>query len=176
MWSRSFRYLSDEDVESVVAPPLTLPLPPPQARHPLARGRYLAQVADCAGCHTSWHGHTNPALYGGGNEIVRGKTKAFSTNLTRDPSGIPYYDDALFIEVMRTGHVKARELSPLMPWVVYRNLSDDDLRAIFTFLSAGPRSRTTYRRCGPMALVESRGPSIAALRLRTHSRSSLSMS
>jgi nicotinate dehydrogenase subunit B len=100
-------------------------------------------VADCAGCHTSWHGHTNPALYGGGNEIVRGKTKAFSTNLTRDPSGIPYYDDALFIEVMRTGHVKARELSPLMPWVVYRNLSDDDLRAIFTFLSAGPRSRTT---------------------------------
>lgn len=168
MWSYAFRYLSDEDVESVVAylrtippvrnplprtrrpngrpepkaaPPLTLPVPPPRARHPLERGRYLARVADCAGCHTSWYGPTNPGLYGGGNEIVRGKAKAFSTNLTRHPSGIPYYDEALFIEVMRTGRVKGRELSPIMPWVVYRNVSDVDLAAIFTFLSSRPPVR-----------------------------------
>ena len=165
MWSYAFRYLSDEDVESVVAylrtipavrnplprtrrprgrpepqsaPPLTLPVPKPRAAHPLARGRYLARVADCAGCHTSWYGPTNPGLYGGGNEIGRGKAKAFSTNLTRDPSGIPYYDEALFLEVMRTGKVKGRELSPVMPWAVYRNLSDDDLRALFTFLGSRP--------------------------------------
>jgi mono/diheme cytochrome c family protein len=165
MWSSAFRYLTDEDVESVVAylrtippvhnrlprtrrpperpepraaAPLTAPVVEQRARHPLARGRYLARVADCAGCHTSWYGSTNPGLYGGGNEIAHGNIKAFSTNLTRDPSGISYYDEALFIEVMRTGHVKGRELSPLMPWVVYRNLSDEDLGALFTFLSSRP--------------------------------------
>jgi mono/diheme cytochrome c family protein len=165
MWSYAFRHLTDEDVESVVAhlrtipavrnplprtrrpkgtpdpvaaPPLTLPVLPRRGQHPLARGRYLARVADCGGCHTSWYGGQNPGLYGGGNEIVRGKWKAFSTNLTRDPSGIPYYDEDLFIEVMRTGRVKGRELSPVMPWVVYRNLSDDDLRALFVLLSSRP--------------------------------------
>lgn len=165
MWYYAFRLLPDEDVESVVAylrtipavrnplprtrrprgkpapeaaPPLTAPVAPPRATDPLARGWYLTRLADCGGCHTSWYGHTNPGLFGGGNEITRGRTKVFSTNITRDPSGIPYYDDALFIEVMRTGHVKGRELSPLMPWVVFRSLNDEDLRAIFAFLSGRP--------------------------------------
>jgi mono/diheme cytochrome c family protein len=164
-WSYVYRRLSDEDVESVVAylrtirpvrnslprtrrprgmravmapaPPSVLVSPWP-ATDPLSRGWYLTRMADCAGCHTSWYGNSNPGLFGGGNEIVRGPNKAFSTNLTQDPSGIPYYDEALFIEVMRTGHVKARELSPVMPWVVFRNLSDEDLRAIFAFLSSRP--------------------------------------
>ena len=35
---------------------------------------------------------------------------------------------------MRTGQVGARELSPIMPVMVYKNLTDDDLKAIFAFL------------------------------------------
>ena len=35
---------------------------------------------------------------------------------------------------MRTGHVKARSLSPVMPWWFYRNMTDDDLKAIFAYL------------------------------------------
>jgi hypothetical protein len=40
----------------------------------------------------------------------------------------------LFIEAIRTGKVRARALDPVMPWGVFRNLTDDDLRAIFAFL------------------------------------------
>jgi len=44
------------------------------------------------------------------------------------------YDEALFLEVMHTGSVKARKLSSIMPVMVYRNLTDDDLKAMFAFL------------------------------------------
>ena len=39
-----------------------------------------------------------------------------------------------FLNVMRTGQVRARNLSPIMPVMVYKNLTDDDLKAIFAFL------------------------------------------
>ena len=55
-------------------------------------------------------------------------------NITPDPSGIPYYSEDLFVEAMRTGMVKARPLHPQMPWVLYRNMTNEDLRAIFAFL------------------------------------------
>jgi hypothetical protein len=38
------------------------------------------------------------------------------------------------LNVIRTGQVRARKLSPIMPVMVYKNLTDDDLKAIFTFL------------------------------------------
>jgi hypothetical protein len=57
-----------------------------------------------------------------------------SANITPDPSGIPYYDEALFLNVIRTGQVRARKVSPIMPVMVYKNLTDDDLKAIFAFL------------------------------------------
>jgi hypothetical protein len=53
--------------------------------------------------------------------------------ITRHPSGIAYYDEAQFIRTIRTGHVGARALNRTMPYPVSRNLSDDDLKAIFAF-------------------------------------------
>jgi hypothetical protein len=35
---------------------------------------------------------------------------------------------------MRTGYVKARELNQIMPWWHFRNLTDDDLKAMFAYL------------------------------------------
>ena len=61
-------------------------------------------------------------------------TTVASANITPDPSGISYYDEALFLEVMRTGSVHARKLSDVMPISVYKNLTDDDLKAIFAYL------------------------------------------
>jgi len=59
---------------------------------------------------------------------------AASANLTPDPSGIGYYDEELFLKVLRTGYVGARPLSPVMPYSFYGNMSDDDLKAIFAYL------------------------------------------
>jgi hypothetical protein len=47
--------------------------------------------------------------------------------------GIPYYDVHLFIDTIRTGQVRARLLNQIMPWHLYRNMTDDDLDAIFRF-------------------------------------------
>jgi hypothetical protein len=35
---------------------------------------------------------------------------------------------------MRTGVVRARKLHPQMPFVIYRNMTDDDLRAVFAYV------------------------------------------
>jgi hypothetical protein len=61
-----------------------------------------------------------------------------SANITPDASGIPYYDEALFLKVMRTGHVGARKLNSIMPWGYFRNMTDDDLKAIFAYLRTLP--------------------------------------
>jgi len=167
MWYASFRQLPDEDVEAIVAylrslkpirnplpkttltaeevkglevpEPLTLPVPPRSPAADVERGRRLANLADCSGCHTSWHTPKNPGFYGGGNLIERGNLKTYSANITSDDSGITHYDAAFFREVMRTGKARGRELSPLMPWTVFRNLSDEDLDALFTYLRAIPK-------------------------------------
>ncbi len=156
MWYQSFANLSDEDLASVVVylrsippvrnalpatrlpadelaenaanpKPITAPVagPPPGDR--LARGRYLISLADCEGCHTSWYSSRMPGLLAGGNLITRGARTAFSTNITRHASGTGYPTDT-FVMVMRTG--KGGSLSPIMPWVVFGGLTDDDLAAI----------------------------------------------
>jgi hypothetical protein len=61
-----------------------------------------------------------------------------SANITPSPSGIPYYDEGLFVEVMRTGIVKARELKQIMPWWYYRGMTDEDIKAMFAYLRTVP--------------------------------------
>lgn len=70
--------------------------------------------------------------YAGGGQFEEGL--AISANITPDASGISYYDENLFIKTMRTGHVGARPLKLPMPWWVYRNMTDRDLKALFAYL------------------------------------------
>jgi hypothetical protein len=51
-----------------------------------------------------------------------------------DASGIPYYDQAMFTQVMRTGFVKARKLNQIMPWQTYRGMTDEDISAVFAYI------------------------------------------
>jgi mono/diheme cytochrome c family protein len=164
MYSNAFHFLTDEDLASVIVylrslPPIRRELPatvlpegmaeslrvrvrrlraaPPEkttADSPAARGQYLVRIADCQGCHTAWEAPANPGQFGGGNHVERGGRAAFGANLTPSPSGIPYYTDALFVEAIRTGSVRARALDPIMPWIVFRRMSDADLRDVFAFL------------------------------------------
>ncbi|HEV7220063.1 MAG TPA: c-type cytochrome [Terriglobales bacterium] len=99
-------------------------------------GRYLATMASCADCHTPRHqGRPIPGMeFSGGNFMKGAWGSAATANLTPDPSGISYYDEALFIKAIRTGYVGARPLSPIMPFEFYRGLTDDDLKAIYAYL------------------------------------------
>ena len=61
-----------------------------------------------------------------------------SANITSDPSGIPYYEEKLFLDVMHTGYVKARKLNQILIWWDYRGLTDEDLQAILAYLRTVP--------------------------------------
>lgn len=63
---------------------------------------------------------------------------SFAANLTPDPTGIGFWKEENFIKAIREGKLKgidgSRPLLPPMPWPAYRNLSDEDLKAMFAYL------------------------------------------
>jgi hypothetical protein len=120
-------------------------------------------------------GHTkiNPATYlGGGRDFgpfpdPDSPVHIVSRNLTPDKTGLPL-GGATFSEfrnIMKTGvdpdHLHPRLPSPpplngavlqIMPWPIYRNMTDHDLRAIYEYLSAipciaGPRAGPLHHNC-----------------------------
>lgn len=116
--------------------PMTEAVAAPDPSDRVKYGQYLVTLGSCRDCHTP--ADKGEAISGmelaGGFQLEEGELRAVSANLTPDASGISYYDEALFIQAMRTGYVKARKLSPLMPVDVYHNLTDDDLKAMFAYL------------------------------------------
>jgi mono/diheme cytochrome c family protein len=164
----AYRTLSDEDVASIVAyvrsvAPVRNPLPPTKIDFPVnylirgvpqplthsvsgpssqaspaERGKYLV-IAGC-GCHIAadQKGPIRGLEYGGGEHLEGPWGDVTSANITPDASGISYYDEATFIQAMRTGYVKARKLSSIMPFGEFANLNDDDLKAMFAYLRTVP--------------------------------------
>jgi mono/diheme cytochrome c family protein len=116
--------------------PVIEPVLQPEVSNPVARGKYLVALASCASCHTPVkQGVLNTDLsFAGGMSFKGPWGEVNSANITPDPSGISYYDEALFITTLRTGHVGARKLKPIMPWGYFQNMTDDDLKAIFAYL------------------------------------------
>jgi len=123
---------------NTVPEPLTAEVAEPETSTPVKRGEYLTRAADCTGCHTPRgdKGAPLPGMaYAGGNPFEDGRGGVVTPmNLTPDATGISYYDEALFVRTIRTGHVGARALNPHMPWWVYRNMTDEDLKSIFAYL------------------------------------------
>lgn len=117
--------------------PVTARVIAPDPNDRVQWGKYLVRMANCANCHTARAADGKPVPgmdFAGGTTIaIEGETTA-TANLTPDVSGISYYDEALFIKALRTGFVGARPLSSVMPFVIFRNLSDDDLKAMFAYL------------------------------------------
>jgi len=66
---------------------------------------------------------------------------SFTANLTPDPSGLEVWTEEMFIKAIREGkHMgQSRPILPPMPWPVYRNMSDADLKAIYAYLRTIPK-------------------------------------
>jgi len=111
--------------------PVNRAVPEPDMNDPVKRGEYIAHLS-CVGCHTpNQHGKALPGMeFAGGQRFT---PSLASANITPDPSGITYYDEKLFIDVMRTGKVKVRQLH-VMPWWVFAKMTEDDLMAIYAYL------------------------------------------
>lgn len=65
---------------------------------------------------------------------------SFAANISSDDTGIGTWSEEQFFKAIREGKYKgmdgSRSLLPPMPWFVYKNLTDIDIRAIFTFLKS----------------------------------------
>ncbi len=63
---------------------------------------------------------------------------SYSANLTSDSTGIGNWKEEQFIYALRNGKYKGlsttRALLPPMPWKVFQYMTDDELKAIFTYL------------------------------------------
>jgi mono/diheme cytochrome c family protein len=165
MPSRYFNSLGDDEIHSIVLylrsiPPVRNRLPDMAkyvpGKHPstiamdsirltksstmVTRGAHLIRLAGCETCHTpsNEEGFIQGLEFAGGTVFRHGDQAAASSNLTPDPSGIGYYDENLFLKVVKTGRVGVRPIFSAMPWHFYRNLTDADLTAIFAYLQALP--------------------------------------
>ena len=104
---------------------------------PVERGRGLVALGRCQGCHSAWDAPRFAGYFAGGNWAERGQAPAedadgaWTANITPHASGLSYPAEA-FIRFMRTG--KDETIHGAMPWVVFRNLDDQDLEAIHAFL------------------------------------------
>jgi hypothetical protein len=66
---------------------------------------------------------------------------SFAYNLTPHPAtGIGNWDEALFIQSIRTGKFMgtSRDMLPPMPWQEMGKITDDDLKAMFAYLKSLP--------------------------------------
>jgi hypothetical protein len=66
---------------------------------------------------------------------------SFTANLTPDPeTGLGKWTAETFIAAIRTGRHEGqgRPILPPMPYPMYRNATDEDLRAVFAYLQSIP--------------------------------------
>jgi mono/diheme cytochrome c family protein len=129
----------------------TYPSVPPAAEVSLAaspevltRGKYLAEhVAICVDCHSErdWSQFAGPLKSGtfgkGGERFDEANSGVpgtlYAPNLT--PAGIGDYSDGELLRAVTTGVARdGRALFPLMPYINYGQLAEDDVRAMLAYV------------------------------------------
>jgi mono/diheme cytochrome c family protein len=106
----------------------------------VGRGKYLAAIMDCAGCHNVGSFSPKPDegyLQGGtiGFEVP-GMGVFYPPNLTPHPdAGIGKWSEDDIVKAVRTGQrPDGRILAPAMPWHAYSHLTDEDAKALAAYL------------------------------------------
>jgi len=159
-----YRQMSDDDVAAIVAwlraqPPVKnavpksvyrIKLPPawgppikdkvaaPPRKDLVKYGAYLAgPLGHCMECHTPWteRGIDKTQLGAGGNPFPGPWGMAVSRNLTPHETGLKGWTDAEIARAIR--EAKSRDGSPLKPPMAYdwyRNINDDDMKALIAYL------------------------------------------
>ena len=163
-----YTHLNDTDLGAIIAyaksvPPVDSDLPPTQLR-PLGRillalgqldimiaeridfeavgspeitpevtveyGQYLANISGCTGCH-------GPGLAGG---PIPGAPPDWPQAANLTPSGpVGQWSEEDFIQTIRTGvDPEGKQLVDEMPWKNYRNMDDDELKALWLFVHSVP--------------------------------------
>lgn len=118
----------------------------------LARGKYLYEQAfHCAGCHnerdwTRFSAPTLPGRAGAGFEFppeLELPGRIVAPNLTSDlETGVGAWTDGELARAIREGVSRdGRALFPFMPYTSYREMSDEDLYSVITYVRSLPPVR-----------------------------------
>ncbi|MBR9978812.1 MAG: cytochrome c [Bacteroidetes bacterium] len=119
--------------------------PSPESRLPY--GRYVVTAAACADCHTMREkGEPLPGMeYAGGFEFTLPVGVVRSANITPDSeTGIGSWTEEMFIQrfrmyadsVFTEPVLGPTDFNTPMPWRLYANMTDEDLRAIYAYLQS----------------------------------------
>ncbi|MFT3932551.1 MAG: c-type cytochrome [Chitinophagaceae bacterium] len=83
---------------------------------------------------------------------------SYSANITSDSTGIGNWTEENFFLSMREGKAKGlannRPLLPPMPWQNFKNLEDEDLKAIFAYLKTTPPVKNVVPAPKPLAALK----------------------
>jgi mono/diheme cytochrome c family protein len=124
-------------------------------------GRYLATLGGCARCHTS----DGAAPYSGGREFRYPHAAVASSNITPDRyAGIGRWTERDFIDRFQQYRGYAQGEPPavgsegftVMPWLSLAWLSESDLSALYSYLSAVTPSRRRIETHPPCAVPPAR--------------------
>jgi mono/diheme cytochrome c family protein len=98
----------------------------------VARGRYLAVLGDCAGCHNQ----AKQPAFSGGQPFKADFGTVFSTNITPDKeTGIGSWTENDFYHALHDGIAPgAKHLYPAFPYIYFRSITRQDTNDLFAFL------------------------------------------
>jgi mono/diheme cytochrome c family protein len=122
---------------------------PPPLGNILAKGEYLTRTAGCVSCHTPEKDHKPDPdrRFAGGKEFKMSMGTAIAPNITMSEGrGLGYWSEEDFLnkfrgyrsEAARTVEAGPSDPNTVMPWFDYAGMTDEDLTAIWVYLSAQP--------------------------------------
>ena len=99
----------------------------------IERGRYLAVLGDCTGCHTAPGGKP----FAGGLALQTPFGTLVAPNITPDPeTGIGNMTNEEFLAALHEGRGhNGKRLYPAMPYPAYTKMTDDDVLAMRAYLA-----------------------------------------
>jgi hypothetical protein len=112
----------------------------PVERARAERGKYIVGITGCDGCHHT-PGRRGPLrgmyMAGGAKFLVADDTTVVTRNLTSDAgTGLGNVTDEDVLRVLRSGvtHDGRTVFYRAMPWAAYSNWTEEDRRAVLTYL------------------------------------------
>jgi hypothetical protein len=128
----------------------------------IERGAYLSNMMGCPLCHTPMgpQGPDMSKAFAGGLEIPEEFGTWRSPNITQDKeTGIGGWTDEQIIAAIREGkRPDGENLFPVMPYLMYNVLSDDDAKAMVAFLRTIPAVSNKVERLTDLKLPKIPAP------------------
>lgn len=132
-------------IVAAALPWLAAAVPAPALSAPLSHGEIVYRVAGCENCHTDRENKGAPLA--GGRRLSTPLGVFYAPNITPDnETGIGRWREEDFVRALREGiSPVGSHYYPSFPYTSYTRLTDEDIRALWTYLRTQPAVRQPNR-------------------------------